>query len=103
MSASRVSIRVAEDDAGHRLDRFVASRLDGVSRTQVQALNAAGAITVNGEVRADSYSLSEGETIDVFLAMDEFKGQVVAINRLRTWSPCGRTEVDTLSIRFFAG
>ena len=65
MSASRVSIRVAEDDAGHRLDRFVASRLDGVSRAQVQALNAAGAIRVNGEVRADSYSLSEGETIDV--------------------------------------
>jgi 23S rRNA pseudouridine1911/1915/1917 synthase len=65
MSAARVSIRVAEDDAGHRLDRFVASRLDGISRTQVQALNAAGAIRVDGQVRADSYSLTAGETIDV--------------------------------------
>jgi 23S rRNA pseudouridine1911/1915/1917 synthase len=68
MSSSRVSIRVAQDDAGVRLDRFLASRLDGVSRTQVQALNAAGAVRVDGRSRADSYALSAGETIDVEIA-----------------------------------
>jgi len=65
MTGPRLSIRVGEEDAGWRLDRFVASRLDGISRTQVQALNAAGAILVDGRARADSYSLSAGEHIDV--------------------------------------
>lgn len=65
MAAPRVSIQVSEDDAGQRLDRFVASRLAGFSRTQVQTLNAAGAILVDGRVRADSYALAKGETIDV--------------------------------------
>ncbi len=46
--------------------------------------------------------LGEGATSDVFLAMDDFKGQEVAIKRMRTWSAGGRTEEDTLSIRFFA-
>lgn len=65
MNASRVSIRVDEDDAGRRLDRFVTSRLEGVSRTQVQALNAGGAIRVDGQARPDSYALSTGETVDI--------------------------------------
>jgi 23S rRNA pseudouridine1911/1915/1917 synthase len=65
MGPSRVSIRVGEDDAGTRLDRFVASRLSGFSRTRVQALNAAGSIRVDGRARADSYALSTGETIEV--------------------------------------
>jgi 23S rRNA pseudouridine1911/1915/1917 synthase len=65
METPRVSIRVGDDDAGKRLDRFVSSRLAGFSRTQVQTLNAAGAIRVDGRVRADSYTLSGGETIEV--------------------------------------
>lgn len=65
MSRPRVSIRVDAADDGQRLDRFLAAALDGFSRTQVQALNAAGSITVDGRVRADSFSLSEGETIEV--------------------------------------
>jgi 23S rRNA pseudouridine1911/1915/1917 synthase len=65
MSKPRVSIPVGEGDAGQRLDRFLASALDGYSRTQVQSLNAAGAIRVDGRVRADSFALSAGETIDV--------------------------------------
>ena len=46
--------------------------------------------------------LGEGATSDVFLAMDDFKGQEVAIKRMRAWSAGGRSEEDTLSIRFFA-
>ncbi|HET6349550.1 MAG TPA: RluA family pseudouridine synthase [Candidatus Krumholzibacteria bacterium] len=65
MTGPGLSIRVDTSDAGRRLDRFVASRLDGVSRTQVQALNAAGAIRVNGRARPDSYALSAGDTVDV--------------------------------------
>ncbi|HET6462507.1 MAG TPA: RluA family pseudouridine synthase, partial [Candidatus Krumholzibacteria bacterium] len=65
MSRPRVSIRVSEGDAGQRLDRFLAATLDGFSRTQVQGLNASGAVLVNGRVRPDSFSLSVGETIEV--------------------------------------
>jgi 23S rRNA pseudouridine1911/1915/1917 synthase len=85
MGGSRVSIRVAEADAGLRLDRFVASRLDGVSRTRVQALNAAGAIRVDGLARADSYVMSVGETVEVEAAgegapvPDEPAPQAIAI------------------------
>jgi 23S rRNA pseudouridine1911/1915/1917 synthase len=65
MGAGRASLRVEEADAGARLDRFVTRHLDGISRTQVQALNAAGAIVVDGRARADSYALSPGEVVQV--------------------------------------
>lgn len=65
MKKPRVSIRVGENEAGQRLDRFLASTLEGFSRTQVQNLNAAGAVFVEGRVRADSFTLSAGETIEV--------------------------------------
>jgi 23S rRNA pseudouridine1911/1915/1917 synthase len=65
MTKPRVSIPVGEGDAGQRLDRFLASALDGYSRTQVQSLNAAGAVRVDGRVRADSFALSGGETVEV--------------------------------------
>ncbi|HEX6789677.1 MAG TPA: RluA family pseudouridine synthase [Candidatus Krumholzibacteria bacterium] len=60
-----VSLRVGDDDDGVRLDRFVAARIDGLSRTRAQALNAAGAVRVDGRSRSDSYALSAGETVDV--------------------------------------
>jgi 23S rRNA pseudouridine1911/1915/1917 synthase len=65
MNRSRLSIRVGEGDAGVRLDRFLASALQGISRTQVQNLNAGGAIRVDGQVRSDSFALSPGETVEV--------------------------------------
>jgi 23S rRNA pseudouridine1911/1915/1917 synthase len=68
MSKPRVSIPVGEGGAGQRLDRFLASALEGHSRTQVQTLNAAGAVLVDGRVRADSFSLSAGETVEVEIA-----------------------------------
>jgi 23S rRNA pseudouridine1911/1915/1917 synthase len=65
MNRPRVSISVGEGDAGQRLDRFLAATLNGFSRTQVQALNASGAVLVDGRVRPDSFTLSTGETIEV--------------------------------------
>jgi 23S rRNA pseudouridine1911/1915/1917 synthase len=61
----RVSLTVGDADSGQRLDRFCARRLEGFSRTQIQALNAAGGIVVDGRVRADSFALSAGELITV--------------------------------------
>jgi 23S rRNA pseudouridine1911/1915/1917 synthase len=65
MNRPRVSFRVDEGDAGQRLDRFLASALEGFSRTQVQSLNAAGAILVDGRARPDSFKLSAGAAVEV--------------------------------------
>lgn len=62
---SQVSIVVDESNAGLRLDRFCAANLPTLSRTQAQALNAAGGVQVDGHVRSDSYSLSPGETVTI--------------------------------------
>jgi 23S rRNA pseudouridine1911/1915/1917 synthase len=61
--SSQISIVVNEEVAGERLDRFCAAQLPHLSRTQAQALNAAGGIRVDDRVRPDSYSLSSGETV----------------------------------------
>ncbi len=63
MSEERLTLTVAGADAGQRLDRFCAARLDTLSRTQVQALNAAGGILVNGRTRPDSYAVEAGDAI----------------------------------------
>jgi 23S rRNA pseudouridine1911/1915/1917 synthase len=56
-------LRVDAADAGTRLDRFCAARLEGLSRSQAQKLNALGGINVDGRVRPDSYQLCEGEAV----------------------------------------
>ncbi len=61
----RVSLTVGDSDSGQRLDRFCTDHLDGFSRSQIQALNAAGGITVDGRARADSFALSAGSVVAV--------------------------------------
>jgi 23S rRNA pseudouridine1911/1915/1917 synthase len=51
--AERTRLVAGPDDEGARLDQFVASRLDGVSRSQVQRLIRDNRVTVSsGEVKA---------------------------------------------------
>ncbi len=63
--SSQITIVVAEDRAGERLDRFCTASVPGLSRTQVQALNAAGGVHVDERVRPDSYTLSPGELVAI--------------------------------------
>jgi 23S rRNA pseudouridine1911/1915/1917 synthase len=65
MGAEAVTIVVDETGAGQRLDRFCAVALPAFSRTQIQALNAAGALSVNGRARPDSYVLALGDSIQI--------------------------------------
>ncbi len=54
---------VSATDAGTRLDAWLAAR-DGVeSRAEVQRLIEAGAVTVNGEVRAKRHRLAAGDEV----------------------------------------
>ncbi len=68
MNAPRIErFVVTPAEAGRRLDRVCADRLDGLSRSRIQRLNAAGAIRVDGRARPDAWALREGETVEVDL------------------------------------
>jgi 23S rRNA pseudouridine1911/1915/1917 synthase len=55
------------DDRGLRLDVFLAKRLENVTRSQIQLLNRAGAIRVEGREDKAGYRIRGGETIEVDL------------------------------------
>ena len=53
------------DMPGERLDRFVAARCPGLSRTHVQELIAAGLVTVNGRPARSSLKPGPGDRVQV--------------------------------------
>ncbi len=55
--------RSAAEAAGQRLDQFIASQLEGVSRSRVQMLMDQGDVLVNGEREKASLKLRGGERI----------------------------------------
>ena len=59
------SLSIQPQDAGQRLDRYLASTLDGVSRTGVQQLIASGSVFVNGRPGKASYALRVGDAVQV--------------------------------------
>jgi 23S rRNA pseudouridine1911/1915/1917 synthase len=60
-----ISLRVADDDAGKRLDQFLVSRLEGVSRARVQELVAAEKVLVDQSPAKPSLKLRGGESVSV--------------------------------------
>jgi 23S rRNA pseudouridine1911/1915/1917 synthase len=58
-------IAVAPEDAGKRLDQFLASRLDHVSRARVQQLISEQKVLVNDAPAKASFKLRGGETIAI--------------------------------------
>ena len=60
-----IQISVATDDAGKRLDQFLATRLESVSRARVQELIAGGKVLVNDAAAKASLKLRGGEQITV--------------------------------------
>jgi 23S rRNA pseudouridine1911/1915/1917 synthase len=61
--AQKQMIEVPIEAAGQRLDHFVASQLEGVSRSRVQLLMDQGDVLVNGEREKASLKLRGGERI----------------------------------------
>lgn len=57
----------APEDAGTRIDRFLASHLDGVTRSAAQKLLEGGAALINGKAVAKNYKLTGRETLSVTL------------------------------------
>src|SRR5271155_3664794 len=58
-------ITVAADDAGKRLDQFLATRLEAVSRARVQEMIAEGKVLVDDAAAKASLKLRGGERISV--------------------------------------
>jgi 23S rRNA pseudouridine1911/1915/1917 synthase len=59
-----VKVKVPADAAGLRLDRVLASLPEVDSRQEAQRLLAAGAVTVDGTARAQSYRVAAGEELE---------------------------------------
>ncbi len=59
--------RVADAEAGARLDRVVAARPEVGTRAQAERLVSAGAVRVGGTVRLKSHAVSSGDEIEVDL------------------------------------
>jgi 23S rRNA pseudouridine1911/1915/1917 synthase len=55
----------SQEEAGQRLDRYLASALEGISRTRVQQLIAEGAVLVNGSPSKAGYALRVGDTVQL--------------------------------------
>ena len=61
--AAERSLRVPDDSAGERLDRFLAGLAGVASRAAAERLLAAGAVRVDGVVRPKSHRLAGGEEV----------------------------------------
>jgi 23S rRNA pseudouridine1911/1915/1917 synthase len=64
-AASRSEFLVAEDQAGQRLDRFLAAQFPDMSRTHVQTLIDEGRVLVSGIAKKPSHHVECGEQISV--------------------------------------
>jgi 23S rRNA pseudouridine1911/1915/1917 synthase len=60
-----ILISIGPDDAGKRLDQFLATRLDSVSRARVQEMIGGGLVLVNDAPAKASLKLRGGERINV--------------------------------------
>ena len=66
-----ILLRASEESKNQRLDAFLASSLDGLTRSQAARLIESGEVAVNGETAGKSYKLAGGEDIAVTLPEPE--------------------------------
>ena len=66
-----ILLKAAEESKNQRLDAFLASSLDELTRSQATRLIESGAVTVNGKAVSKGYKLTGGEDIAVTLPAPE--------------------------------
>ena len=66
-----ILLRACEESKNQRLDAFLASSLDGLTRSQATRLIESGEVAVNGRAVSKSYKLAGGEDIAVTLPEPE--------------------------------
>ncbi len=65
---------VDAEGAGMRLDAYLASKIEDLSRNRIQKLNKEGFIKVDGASRPDHYCLKPGENVELAILPDEESG-----------------------------
>src|SRR3989304_2321616 len=60
-------LQAGPDQRGGRLDGFLARQLENLTRSQIQSLNRAGAIHVDGRQEKAGYKIRGGEAVEVNL------------------------------------
>jgi 23S rRNA pseudouridine1911/1915/1917 synthase len=76
-------LRPGREDLGERLDRFVASRMEDISRSYVQELIESGRILVDGQTRKSKFRMTPGEVVTVDLpplAPDEIQPDEIPLD-----------------------
>ena len=66
-----IRLRASEENKNQRLDAFLASSLDGLTRSQATRLIESGEVAVNGKTAGKSYRLAGGEDVAVTLPEPE--------------------------------
>jgi 23S rRNA pseudouridine1911/1915/1917 synthase len=62
-----ISLEVSEEDAGTRLDAYLAAQIKGWSRVRLQRLIEAGDVLVNSKIAKASYKISANDEVEVEL------------------------------------
>ncbi len=61
------TFRIGEEEAGERIDAYLASRLDGKSRSYIQKLITGGTVMRNGRICKPSVRLTEDDVVEITL------------------------------------
>lgn len=63
--AAKSEFVVSAEDAGQRLDRFLAAQLPSISRSKIQTLMEEGRVRVDGVARKASHRVESGESVTI--------------------------------------
>ncbi len=78
------TVRIAEAEAGERLDRVLAARIADLSRSRLKALILAGEVAIDGRtIRDPGYRVNAGDSVDVTVPPPEPAkpaGEHIALN-----------------------
>ncbi|MFQ5432282.1 MAG: RluA family pseudouridine synthase [Nitrospinota bacterium] len=61
----KLNVRVGMDEAGRRADRFLASRLDNITRSALKRMMDSGQVTLDGEAVTPRHLTREGEEFSI--------------------------------------
>jgi 23S rRNA pseudouridine1911/1915/1917 synthase len=78
-----INLQATIEDAGKRLDGFLAERIEGWSRSRLQRLIDEGDVLVNAKVVKSSYRVREGDDVEVELtevAPDRFEPENIPLS-----------------------
>ena len=83
MDTESLNFTAESEDAGKRLDAFLAEKIEGWSRSRLQKLVADGDALVNEKESKPSYKLRAGDTVEIELteiATEDFEAEDIPLN-----------------------